>query len=86
MARTKLRDCPCAYKSGDRKVAKADPVLMPVEPPNREAFMKLRAEGDKKALAVVTPAQKIKWDAMLGKELEFQMPQRGGDGGGGGIR
>lgn len=48
--------------------------------------MKLRAEGDKKALAVVTPAQKIKWDAMLGKKLEFQMPQRGGGGGGGGIR
>lgn len=40
--------------------------------------MKLRAEADKKALAVLTPAQKTKWDAMLGKKLEFQMPQRGG--------
>lgn len=51
---------------------------------DREAFMKLREEADKKAMAVLTPAQKTQWEAMLGKKFVFQMPQRGG--GGGGIR
>jgi hypothetical protein len=44
----------------------------------REAFMKAREAANAKALAVLTPEQKKKWEAMLGKKFEFQMPQGGG--------
>ncbi|MCB8932981.1 MAG: hypothetical protein M9921_08000 [Fimbriimonadaceae bacterium] len=49
---------------------------------DREAFMKAREEANKKALAILTPAQKAKWEKMLGKPFVFQRPQ-GGPGGGG---
>ena len=52
----------------------------------REEFVKAREAANAKALAVLTPEQKKKWDAMLGKKFEFQ-PQQGGGGprAGGGI-
>lgn len=45
----------------------------------REARAKAREAANAKALAVLTPEQKKKWDAMLGKKFEF--PQMGGGGG-----
>ena len=44
----------------------------------REALMKAREAANAKALAVLTAEQKKRWDAMLGKKFEFQMPQGGG--------
>lgn len=49
---------------------------------DREAFMKAREEANKKALAVLTAAQKVKWAKMIGKPFVFQRPE-GGPGGGG---
>lgn len=49
-------------------------------------FQKAREAANAKALAVLTPAQKAKWEKMLGKK--FEMPMMGGFGGGrpGGAR
>ncbi|MEX2244139.1 MAG: hypothetical protein WD716_09875 [Fimbriimonadaceae bacterium] len=44
----------------------------------REEAMKAREAANAKALAVLTPDQQKKWDAMLGKKFEFQMQQGGG--------
>lgn len=48
---------------------------------DREAFMKAREEANKKALAILTPAQQAQWEKMKGKPFVFQRPQ-GGPGGG----
>lgn len=45
---------------------------------DRDAFMKLREEAGKKALGLLTPAQKTQWEKMLGKPFVFQRPQGGG--------
>ncbi len=62
----------------------------PATPPTPEerqkmmaAFTKAREEANKKALAVLTPSQKKKWDAMLGKKFELKMPEGGGASGAG---
>jgi hypothetical protein len=44
-----------------------------------EEFQKAREAANAKALAVLTPAQKSKWEKMLGKK--FEMPMMGGFGG-----
>jgi Spy/CpxP family protein refolding chaperone len=41
----------------------------------REEAMKAREAASAKALAVLTPEQKKKWDAMLGKKFELQRQQ-----------
>ncbi len=55
-----------------------------------ESFAKAREETNKKVLAILTPAQKAKWEKMLGKKFEMPMPPMGGggaprSGGGGGA-
>ena len=65
-----------------KKIEAALEVPRPQDTPgggfDREAFMKARAEADKKALALLTPAQKTKWDEMLGKKFTLIIPPRGG--------
>ena len=57
----------------------------------REEMAKLRAEAEKKILAVLTPEQRKKWEAMAGDPFEFEETRgpggfggRGGPGGPGG--
>jgi hypothetical protein len=49
-----------------------------------EQFQKAREEANKKVLAILTPAQRAKWEKMLGKKFEMPMTQMGGGQRGGG--
>jgi hypothetical protein len=51
-----------------------------------QEFQKVREQTEKKILEVLTPAQREKWQQMLGKPFEFQGGRGFGAGGFGGPR
>ncbi|MBS1724630.1 MAG: hypothetical protein JSS66_16935 [Armatimonadetes bacterium] len=52
--------------------------------PNFDEIRKMRDEINDKVIALLTPAQKSKWQQMQGKKFEFRQGGRGGPGGGAG--
>lgn len=52
-------------------------------PPNFEEMRARREKATADIMALLTPEQKSKWEAMQGEKFEFPRPQFGGPGGGG---
>lgn len=82
LSEKQVADIEAARESGRPQGGGQQPGGTPPTPEERqkmmEAITKAREESNKKVLAVLTPAQKAKWEKMLGKKFEMPMPQMGG--------